>query len=259
MAVPLDNPFTITGRTALVTGSSRGIGYALAAGLARSGAVVALHGFDAAETRASAERLRQETGVRVLPFTFDVTDRAAVTAGIAEIRAALGGLDILVNNAGIQRRHPLVEFPEAELDAILAVNLKAPFLVAQEVAEGMIARGSGKIVNIASIQSQLARPSITPYSASKGGVVMLTRGLCADLGPYGIQVNALAPGYIETELTRALVEDDDFSTWVRGRTPAARWGRVEDLVGTLLYLVSPAADFVNGQTIFVDGGMTAVV
>ena len=253
------NPFSIAGRTAFVTGSSRGIGHSLAEALARAGVDVALHGIDPAETEAAAIRLHQDTGARVVPFTFDVTDSAAVSAGVEAIEAALGRIDILVNNAGIQRRHPLLEFPEGDLDAILAVNLKAPFLVAQKVAAGMIARGSGKIVNIASIQSQLARPSITPYSASKGGIVMLTRGLCADLAEFGIQVNALAPGYIETELTRPLVEDEQFSTWVRGRTPAGRWGKVGDLVGTLLYLVSPAADFVNGQTIYVDGGMTAVV
>ncbi|ROR97744.1 gluconate 5-dehydrogenase [Salana multivorans] len=253
------SPFDITGRTALVTGSSRGIGLTFARGLASSGARVAVHGIDAAETEAAAAALADETGAQVHAVTFDVTDAAAVRAGVADVEAALGSIDILVNNAGIQRRHPLVEFPESDLDAILAVNLKAPFLVAQRVAVGMIARGSGKIVNTASVQSQLARPSITPYSASKGGIVMLTRGLCADLAAHGIQVNALAPGYIETDLTRALVKDEAFSAWVTGRTPAARWGQVEDLVGTLLYLVSPAADFVNGQTIFVDGGMTAVV
>lgn len=257
--MPDFTPFDIRDRVAFVTGSSRGIGRTLAHGLARSGAVVAVHGIDAEETAATAAALAEETGVRVEPFTFDVTDAAQVATGVAAIEAALGGIDILVNNAGIQRRHPLVDFPESDLDAVYAVNLKAPFLVAQRVAAGMIERGRGKIVNIASVQSQLARPSITPYSATKGGIVMLTKGLCADLGPHGIQVNALAPGYIETELTRALVEDEEFSAWVRGRTPAARWGRVDDLVGTLLYLVSPAADFVNGQTVFVDGGMTAVV
>lgn len=253
------HPFDITGRTAFVTGSSRGIGLSLARGLAESGAVVAVHGIDAAETTRTAADLAAETGARVVPFTFDVTDPEAVADGVAAIVAELGSIEILVNNAGIQRRHPLLEFPTAEWDAVLAVNLTAPFLVAQRVARGMIDQGHGKIVNIGSVQSQLARPSITPYSASKGGIVMLTKGLCADLGPHGVQVNALAPGYIETELTRALVDDPEFTSWVRGRTPAARWGRVSDLVGTLLYLVSPAADFVNGQVVYVDGGMTAVV
>jgi gluconate 5-dehydrogenase len=253
------NPFDISGKRAFVTGSSRGIGFALATGLARSGVTVAVHGLDKKEANQAATEITETTGAKTVPFAFDVTDPEAVENGVRDVVEALGGLDILVNNAGIQLRHPLTEFPIAEFDAILAVNLKAAFMVAQQVATTFMAQGSGKIVNIASVQSQLARPSITPYSVSKGGTVMLTKGLTADLAPYGIQTNALAPGYITTELTKALVEDPEFTEWLKGRTPAARWGSVDDLVGTLLYLVSPAADFVTGQTIFVDGGMTAVV
>ncbi|MCF2707036.1 SDR family oxidoreductase [Arcanobacterium haemolyticum] len=252
-------PFDITGKKAFVTGSSRGIGLTLARGLARAGATIALHGIDPKETNEAATALREETGATVHSFAFDVTDPEAVKTGVADIIAALGGLDILVNNAGIQRRHPFTEFPVSDWNAIVAVNLTAAFLVAQQVAPTFIEQGSGKIVNIGSVQSQLARPSITPYAATKGGIVMLTKGLCADLGPHGIQTNALAPGYIKTALTRPLVEDPEFTAWVEGRTPCARWGEVDDLVGTLLFLVSPAADFVNGQTIFVDGGMTSVV
>ena len=253
------SPFDISGRTAFVTGSSRGIGLALARGLARPGCEVVLHGMDAERCASAAMSLAQETGASVHAVPFDITDAAAVRAGVAQVVARLGSVDILVNNAGIQRRHPLLEFPAEEWDEILAINLTAPFLIAQQVAPSMIGAGRGKIVNIGSVQSRLARPHITPYSASKGGLVMLTRGLCADLGGHGIQVNALAPGYIRIELTRALVEDRQFSAWVRGRTPAARWGEVDDLVGGLLFLCSPAADFVNGQVLYVDGGMTAVV
>ena len=170
-----------------------------------------------------------------------------------------GTPDILVNNAGIQRRAPFTEFTLQDWNDLVATNLTSAFLVSQRVARGMVKRGSGKIINIGSVQSQLARPSIAPYSATKGGIVMLTKGLCADLGPHGIQANALAPGYFDTELTRALVENEEFTQWVTTRTPAGRWGKVEDLVGALVFLASPASNFVNGQVLFVDGGMTAVV
>jgi gluconate 5-dehydrogenase len=252
-------PFDITGKTALVTGSSRGIGLTLAVALARAGARVVLHGRD----RDTLERARAElvagTGATVDAVSFDVTDADAIVSGVADVVETTGKIDILVNNAGIQRRAPLVDFSVGDWNDIVAVNLTAAFLVSQQVARAMIRAGHGKIVNIGSVQSQLARPNITPYAATKGGIVMLTRGLCADLAGHGIQTNALAPGYIETDLTQPLVADEQFTTWVRGRTPAARWGRPEDLVGALLFLVSPASDFVNGQIVYVDGGMTAVV
>ena len=190
---------------------------------------------------------------------FDVADSAAVDSGIGWIEQELGTPDIVVNNAGIQRRAPIAEFSDADWDDLLRINLSSVFHVARRVAPGMIARGSGKLIQIGSVQSHLARPSIAPYTATKGAVALFTKGLCADLAPHGIQANAIAPGYFATELTRALVEDEQFSAWVRGRTPAGRWGAVEDLVGTLVYLASGASDFVNGQTIYVDGGMTAVV
>lgn len=253
------NPFDISGKVAFVTGSSRGIGLTLATGLARSGCEVVLHGIDQDEVDAARDALIEQTGASVHAVQFDVTDPQAVVDGVAGILELTGRIDILVNNAGIQRRAPFLEFPVEAWNAVIAVNLTAPFLVAQQVAKGMVERGAGKIVNIGSVQSQLARPSITPYAASKGGIVMLTKGLCADLAGSGIQANSLAPGYIETDLTKALVQDEEFSAWVRGRTPAARWGKVDDLVGTLLFLASPAADFVNGQVVFVDGGMTSVV
>ncbi|MEU5769176.1 SDR family oxidoreductase [Streptomyces asoensis] len=247
--------FDITGRTALVTGSSRGIGLALARGLAEAGCTVVLNGRDADRLERAAAALPGD----VRTSAFDVTDGASVAAGIARTEEEVGPLDILVNNAGMQLRALLLEFADADWHRLLDTNLTSAFLVGREAARGMTRRGHGKIVNICSLQSEVVRPGIAPYAATKGALKMLTKGMCADWGPYGVQVNGLGPGYIETELTRPLVEDEEFSAWVRRRTPAGRWGRTEDLVGALLYLVSPAADFVGGQVLYVDGGMSSVL
>lgn len=251
--------FDISGKIALVTGSSRGIGFSLASGLADAGARVIIHGRDPQTVGVAASRIRNAYPVEVLTANFDVTDAREVHEGIASIESEWGAPDILVNNAGIQRRAPFLDFAVSDWNDIIATNLTSAFLVGQAVARGMVARGSGKIVNIASVQSQLGRPGITPYAASKGGIAMLTRGMCADLAGSGIQVNALAPGYFATDLTRALVDDEKFSAWLTGRTPAGRWGDVDELVGALIFLSSTASSFVNGQVIYVDGGMTAVV
>ncbi len=249
--------FDVTGRIALVTGSSRGIGFALARGLAEAGCVVVLNGRD--EARLEAARAELETVGDVRVAAFDVTDSAAVRAGVTDVEARVGAMDILVNNTGVQHRSPITEFEDDDWHRLLETNLTSAFLVGREVARAMVPRGCGKIVNVCSLQSEVARPGIAPYAATKGGLLMLTKGMCADLAPHGIQVNALGPGYIETELTSALVQDAEFSAWVERRTPAGRWGRVDDLVGTLLYLVSPASDFVAGQVVYVDGGMLAVL
>lgn len=255
MTAMATSPFDITGARALVTGSSKGIGKALARALVEAGADVILN----ARTAQALERTREELAdagpgpVRIAAF--DVTDEDQVRDGLARV----GPIDILVNNAGMQRRAPLTDFATADFDAVMTTNVRSVFLVTREAARGMIERGRGKVIVIASVQSELARPGIAPYSASKGAVRMLVKGMCADLATAGICVNAIAPGYFATELTSALVADEDFTSWVQARTPAGRWGRVEDLTGTLLWLASPASDFVNGQTIFVDGGMTAVL
>lgn len=251
--------FDLRGRTALVTGSSRGIGTALAGGLLEAGARLVVHGRDRSTAEATAAKLADRTGGEVVVSCFDVTDAAAVERGFTEVEALWGTPDIVVNNAGIQRRSPIVDFSDEDWSDLLATNLTSAFLVGRRAARGMVARGSGKIINIGSVQSKLARPSIAPYAATKGGVIMLTKGMCADLAPYGIQVNALAPGYFDTELTAALVADEQFTQWVTTRTPAGRWGRMDDLVGGLVFLASSASDFVNGQVLYVDGGMTAVV
>jgi len=251
--------FDIRERVALVTGSSRGIGRALATGLLEAGCVVVLNGRDQAALARTRDELAEQTGGTVLAEAFDVTDPAVVADGVARVEERAGGLDILVNNAGVQHRAPFIEFATEDWHWLLNTNLTSAFLVGQEVARRMAPRGRGKIVNVCSVQSEVARPGIAPYAATKGGLKLLTKGMCADLGPSGIQVNGLAPGYFDTELTAALVADEKFSAWVRDRTPAGRWGTVSELVGALIFLCSPASDFVNGHLLYVDGGMLSVL
>jgi len=250
--------FDLTGRRALVTGSGQGIGLALARALLSAGGAVVLNGRDAGKLAHAAQVLRDQGG-RVDTAAFDVTDAAAVQAGVARIEAEFGPIDILVNNAGIQRRAPLQDFAHETWHEVMRANLDSVFYVAQAVARHMIPRGRGKIVNVCSVQSELGRPGIAPYAASKGAVKMLTKGMCADWAKFGLQVNGLGPGYFETELTRTLVDDAEFSAWLCKRTPAGRWGRVEELGGAMVFLASAASDFVNGQVIYVDGGLTSVV
>jgi gluconate 5-dehydrogenase len=250
--------FDIQGQTALVTGSSRGIGRALAQGLLEAGCTVVLHGRDLAGVERTAAELAGAGGT-VHSVAFDVTDEAAVSDGLARVEAAAGPLDILVNNAGMQHREALLDVPADTWRRVLETNLTSAFLVGRAVARGMVARGHGRIVNVCSLMSDHARAGVAPYTASKGGLKMLTQAMCAEWAGAGVQVNGIGPGYFATELTQALVEDEAFDAWVRERTPAGRWGELEDLVGALLFLVSPAAAFVNGQLVYVDGGMSAVL
>jgi gluconate 5-dehydrogenase len=250
--------FDLSGRRALITGSSQGIGLALAHALAAAGATVVLNGRDEARVTAAAQILTA-SGFPAETATFDVTDRAAVVAAVDGLVQERGPIDILINNAGIQRRNPLENFAEETWHEIVRTNLDSVFFVGQAVARHMIPRGRGKIINVCSVQSELGRPGIAPYAATKGAVKMLTKGMCADWARYGLQVNGLGPGYFETELTRTLVDDPAFSTWLRNRTPAGRWGRVDELAGAAIFLASSASDFVNGQVIYVDGGLTSVV
>ena len=251
--------FDLTGRLALVTGSSRGLGLTLAHGLAEAGADVVLHGRGGPALTEAARAVAESCGRPVGAVTFDVTDAGAVADALSTLVADRGVPDILVNNAGIQRRAPFNEFTTQDWDDVVATNLSSAFYVSRQLTPGMAQRGSGKVINIASVQSMLARQTIAPYSASKGGLVMLTKGRAADLARSGVQVNAISPGYFATEMNRALWTDAAFDAWVTQRTPAQRWGDVSELIGTLVYLASDASSFVSGQNIFVDGGMTSVV
>jgi len=250
--------FSLEGRVVLVTGSSRGIGRALATACAQAGAHVVINARSGDAVAQAVEELTA-LGLTAHGRPCDLTNDEAVEAMVASIESDIGPIAGLVNNAGMQDRGPLVDFEIDRFRNLLELNLVAPFTVSKYVARGMVERRAGRIVNIGSVQSQLGRPTIIPYTASKGGVVLMTRGMCAELGPMGLQVNCVSPGYFETELTEALVNDDEFSAWVSDRTPAGRWGKVEELGGAVVFLLSDAASFVNGQTLYVDGGMTAVV
>ena len=248
--------FDLTGKTALVTGSSQGIGFALAKGLAEAGASLVLNGRDADKLSKAADDMRA-TGATVYALAFDATDHDAVRQAIDGFEEEHGTIDILVNNAGMQFRTPLEDFPEDMFAKLLDTNVASVFHVGQACARHMIKRGEGKIINIASVQTSLARPGIAPYTATKGAVGNLTKGMATDWAKHGLNCNAIAPGYFDTPLNAALVADPEFSAWLEKRTPAGRWGKVEELVGACVFLSSAASVFVNGQTIYVDGGITA--
>ncbi|WP_439122152.1 SDR family oxidoreductase [Marivita sp.] len=248
--------FDLSGRTALITGSSMGIGFALARGLAQAGAHLVLNARNVDRLEEAAETLRAE-GAQVATLTFDVTDPEETRTAVDTYEAKHRAIDILINNAGMQHRTPLEDFPVEAFEKLMRTNVSSVFYVGQAVARHMIKRKAGKIINIASVQTALARPGIAPYTTTKGAVANLTKGMATDWAKYGLNCNAIAPGYFDTPLNAALVADPEFSAWLEKRTPAGRWGKVEELVGACVFLSSDAASFVNGHTLFVDGGITA--
>jgi gluconate 5-dehydrogenase len=252
------NMFNLAGRRALITGSSTGIGLALAKGLAGAGAHVVLNARNEERLSEAVGQLLDQ-GASAHAANFDVTDPEDVERAIENIESRIGPIDILVNNAGMQRRAPLEQFTQSQWEELMKTNVESVFLVAKSVARHMIARKRGKIINICSVQSELGRPNIAAYTASKGAVKMLTKGMAIDWGQHGIQVNGLGPGYFKTELTQALVNDEKFSAWLISRTPSRRWGDVEDLIGAAVFLASDSSNFVNGHILYVDGGVTATL
>lgn len=252
------SPFRLDGRLALITGSSAGIGFALARALGQAGATLVLNGRDAGRLEQAAGVLRSE-GLQVHTRMFDVTQTEAVDAAVHDIENTLGAIEILVNNAGMQRRMALHEFSTEQWHELMRTNVDSVFFMGRAVARKMIERRRGRIINVCSVQSELGRPNIAPYTASKGAVKMLTKGMAIDWGPHGINVNGLGPGYFKTELNEKLVADEQFNTWLIGRTPSRRWGNVEDLGGAAVFLASDASSFVNGHILYVDGGVTATL
>jgi len=250
--------FNVKGKTAFISGSSGGLGLVFARGLAQNGAKVILNGRNGQKLNEAQKQLQKE-GFEIDAYSFDVTDSKAIEQAVNKVVEAHGTPDILINNAGVQRRHNLEEFPEGEFDEVLNGNLKSAFLLSKAFVPGMIKRKSGKVINICSLQSELGRATITPYAASKGGLKMMTRGMATEWAKYNIQVNGIGPGYYKTEMTKALYENKEFDAWLCGRTPADRWGNPEELLGALLFLSSDASSYVNGQIIYVDGGITACI
>lgn len=250
--------FDLAGRTALVTGSSRGLGRAMAEGLAAAGAAIVLNGSDPARIAVAASAMRAD-GHTVHEAAFDVTNEDAVAAAFMALDAQGIAVDILVNNAGIQFRKPMLELDTADWRRVIEVNLTSAFVIGREAARRMVPRGRGKVINIGSLTSGLARATIAPYTVAKGGIKMLTQAMTAEWASHGIQANAIGPGYMLTEMNTALVNDPAFDSWVKARAPARRWGRPDELVGTAVFLASSASDYVNGQIIYVDGGMMAVL
>jgi len=252
------NLFSLDGKTALITGSSRGLGLVLARGLGTAGAKLILNGKNEKRLLQAVEKLKIE-GFDAYGYPFDITDKEQIVKQVSNIEYEIGLIDILVNNAGIQRRKPLEEFEEPDWREIIDTNLTGAFLVSQQVVKSMIKQKSGKIINICSLQSELGRETIAPYAAAKGGLKMLTKAMAVEWAKYNIQINGIGPGYFITEMTRPLSENKDFDQWLKNRTPAHRWGDPEELIGSIIFLASPASNFINGQIIYVDGGILAAI
>jgi gluconate 5-dehydrogenase len=250
--------FSLAGKRALITGSSRGIGFALAGALAGAGADVILNARDT-EALGKAATSLADSGARVRAVAFDVTNSESIADAVDHIETEIGPIDILINNAGMQHRSPLEDFPEDRFERIMATNVNSVFLVGQAVAKRMIPRGAGKIINIASLMSTVARATISPYAASKAAVANLTRGMATEWARHGLNINGIAPGYFETELNTALYQDAEFVKWLKVRTPMGRWGDLAELGGAAIFLSSDAARFVNGHILYVDGGFMATV
>jgi gluconate 5-dehydrogenase len=255
----MDNLFNLSGKVALVTGATHGLGMAMATALAQHGATLLINGNTPIKMD-SAIKAYSENGIIAHGFIFDVTDEKSVDENISKIENVHGPIDILINNAGIIMRVPALEMTPSDFRKVIDVDLVAPFIMSKRVAKTMIENGGGKILNICSMMSELGRDSVSAYAAAKGGLKMLTRNLATEWAKYNIQVNGIGPGYFATEQTAPLrVEGHPFNDFIVQRTPAGKWGEPQDLAGTTVFLASKASDFINGQIIYVDGGILATI
>lgn len=258
------NMFDLTGKVALVTGASYGIGFAIAKGLANAGATVVFNDINAELVEKGIAAYKAE-GITAHGYVCDVTDEDAVNALVATVEKEVGVIDILVNNAGIIKRIPMCEMSAADFRKVIDVDLNAPFIVSKAVIPAMIKKGHGKIINICSMMSELGRETVSAYAAAKGGLKMLTRNIASEYGEFNIQCNGIGPGYIATPQTAPLRElqpdgsRHPFDSFIITKTPAARWGETEDLVGPAVFLASDASNFVNGHVLYVDGGILAYI
>lgn len=251
--------FDLTGKIALVTGASYGIGYALAKGYAEAGATIVFNDINQDMVNKGLEAYKAD-GITAHGYVCDVTDENGVNAMVAQIEKEVGVIDILVNNAGIIKRIPMHEMTAAEFRQVIDIDLNGPFIVAKAVLPAMMKKGSGKIINICSMMSELGRETVSAYAAAKGGLKMLTKNIASEYGEYNIQCNGLGPGYIATPQTAPLREEGHpFNSFIIAKTPAARWGNPEDLVGPAVFLASEASNFVNGHVLYVDGGILAYI
>ena len=252
--------FDLTGKVALVTGATHGLGMAMAKGIGRAGAILIINGNSSNEKIDKAVAIFKSEGIKAFGYRFDVTNEDQVQKAIARIENKVGIIDILINNAGIIKRTPLLDMEVTDFEQVIKVDLVSPFIVSKAVVKGMIKRKSGKIINICSMMSELARNTVGAYAAAKGGLKMLTQNMCVEWAPYNIQVNGIGPGYFATEQTKPIrVEGHPFNEFIVNRTPAGMWGDPDELQGAAVFLSSKASDFVNGQILYVDGGILATI
>ncbi|GAL89819.1 gluconate 5-dehydrogenase [Jejuia pallidilutea] len=253
------NLFDLKGKTALITGAVHGLGMAMAKGIGHAGATIVVNNYSEDSLHEAVEEYKSE-GLNAHGYVFDVTDEKAVNEAIAKIEKEVGPIDILVNNAGIIKRTPMIDMEVADFNAVIQVDLVAPFIVSKAVAKGMIERGGGKIINICSMMSELGRDSVSAYAAAKGGLKMLTKNMATEWAKFNIQTNGIGPGYFATSQTAPIrVDGHPFNDFIISRTPAARWGDPTDLQGAAIFLSSKASDFVNGHVLYVDGGILATI